>query len=139
MKREWREDEISAGFKCPDGARTIAMPLCSACLNWNGYGKCKKLGKSPDAYREADRQDCPEAMLDTKRFTFSQFVELCPEAAKKFWSGKNKSECLVTKASCACTVLFSYPRLPLARRIKMGPLPYGDRPDKKDGSRKEST
>lgn len=78
-----REEDISPGFRCPEGAKTIAMPLCSVCLNWNGYGRCKKLGKSPDAYREAERQDCPEAMLDTKRFTFAQFVELYPEDAKK--------------------------------------------------------
>lgn len=90
MKREWKEEEISAGFKCPDGAVTTAMPLCSACLNWDGYGKCTKLGKSPDAYREAIRQDCSEAMLDMKRFTFPQFIKLYPEAAKKILERQNQ-------------------------------------------------
>lgn len=85
MKRKpiLREEDISPGFRCPEGARTTAMPLCSACLYWDGYGKCKKLGKSPDAYRTNERQDCTEAILDTKRFTFSTFAELYPEATKK--------------------------------------------------------
>lgn len=51
-------------------------------LELDGYGKCKKLGKSPDIYREAIRQDCPEAMLDTKIFTLSRLIKLYPEAAK---------------------------------------------------------
>ena len=91
MKREWKEDEISAGFKCPDGARTIAMPLCSVCLSWDGYGKCKKLGKSPDAYRTSERRDCPEAVLDTENFGFPQFAELYPEDTQKLleWQKDN--------------------------------------------------
>lgn len=83
MKREWREDEISEGFKCPDCGRVTAIPLCSVCRNWNGYGKCKELGRSPDAYREADRQDCPYALLDTDDLSFSLFSELYPEDTKK--------------------------------------------------------
>ena len=83
MKREWREDEISAGFKCPDGARTIAIPLCNVCRNWNGPGKCKKLGESPDIYGWADKRDCPDAVLDTKKVSFPRFAELYPEDTKK--------------------------------------------------------
>lgn len=83
MKCKWKEDEISAGFKCPDGARITAIPLCSVCRNWNGYGKCKKLGKSLDAYREAEKQDCPYALLDPEDSSFCLFSELYPEATKK--------------------------------------------------------
>lgn len=83
MKHEWKEDEISAGFKCPDGARTIAIPLCNVCQNWDGPGKCKKLGKSPDAYRTWEKRDCPEAVLDTETFGFPQFAKLYPEDTKK--------------------------------------------------------
>lgn len=83
MKREWKEDEISAGFRCPECAIVTAIPLCSVCQNWDGYGKCKKLGKSPDAYREAERQDCQEAILDTNNFGFPRFSELYPEDTRK--------------------------------------------------------
>ena len=84
MKREWKENEISAGFKCPDGARAFAIPLCNVCKNWNGPGKCKKLGESPDVYSwEWGKRDCPEAILDTETFGFPQFAELYPEDTKK--------------------------------------------------------
>lgn len=83
MKREWKEDEISAGFKCPDGARTIAIPLCNVCQNWDGPGKCMKLGESPDIYGWGERRDCPDAVLDTDDFAFPQFAELYPEDTKK--------------------------------------------------------
>lgn len=83
------EEEASPGFLCPDAARTIAMPLCSVCQNWAGYGKCKKLGKSPDAYRTSERQDCLEAALDTEIAGFHTFVELYPEAAKKILERQN--------------------------------------------------
>ena len=84
MKREWKEDEISAGFKCPDGGRVFAMPLCNVCKNWDGPGKCKKLGESPAAYsQEWEKRDCPDAVLDTEVFLFPKFAELYPEDTKK--------------------------------------------------------
>lgn len=82
--REWKEDEISAGFKCSDGARTFAIPLCNVCRNWNRPGRCKKLGESPGAYSDGwEKRDCPEAVLDTETFGFPQFAELYPEDTKK--------------------------------------------------------
>lgn len=77
------EEEASPGFLCPEGARTIAIPICNVCQNWNGPGKCKKLGESLGIYRRCERRDCPEAILDTETFGFPQFAELYPEDTKK--------------------------------------------------------
>lgn len=84
MKHEWKEDEISAGFKCPECVKITDIPLCNVCRNWNGPGKCKKLGESQGAYSdEWEKRDCPEAVLDTETFGFPQFAELYPEDTKK--------------------------------------------------------
>ena len=77
------EEEASLGFLCPEGARTTAIPICNVCQNWDGPGKCKKLGRSLDIYRRCERRDCPEAILDTKIFGFPRFAELYPEDTKK--------------------------------------------------------
>ena len=90
MKREWKEDEISAGVKCPDGARTIVIPICNVCLNWNGPGKCKKFGESPDIYGWGEKRDCSAAVLDTGTFGFPQFAELYPEDTKKLLERQNQ-------------------------------------------------
>ena len=83
MKREWKEDEISAGFRCPECTSITDIPLCNVCKNWDGYGKCKKLGKSPEAYSGWEKRDCPEAVLDSTKFAYRKFLELYPEDAKK--------------------------------------------------------
>lgn len=78
------EEEASPGFLCPDCGRVTDIPLCNVCQNWDGPGKCKKLGKSPDVYRrEWARRDCPEALLDTQTPSFYRFLELYPEDTKK--------------------------------------------------------
>ena len=77
------EEEASPGFLCPEGAIITDIPLCNVCQNWNGPGKCKKLGKSPDAYSDGERRDCPDAVLDTENFGFPRFAELYPEDTKK--------------------------------------------------------
>ncbi len=86
------EEEASPSYQSPDCVRVTDMPLCGVCQNWNGYGKCKKLGKSPDAYREAERQDCPEAVLDTGLPAYSKFVELYPEAATKLLERQERNQ-----------------------------------------------
>lgn len=93
MKRKpiLREEDISPGFRCPEGAKTLAIPLCNVCKNWNGPGKCRKLGESPDIYGWGERRDCPEAVLDTETFGFPQFAELYPEDTKKLLE---RQECL---------------------------------------------
>ncbi len=83
MKREWKEDEISAGFRCPECAVVTDIPLCNVCQNWDGPGKCKKLGRSLNTYRECKKRDCPDAILDTEIFLFSRFSELYPEDTRK--------------------------------------------------------
>ncbi len=77
------EEEVSPSYRYPVAFEIIGMPLCNVCQNWNGPGKCKKLGKSPDAYREVDKRDCPEAVLDTEIFCFKKFSELYPEDTKR--------------------------------------------------------
>lgn len=92
MKREWKEDEISAGFKCPECAEITDIPLCNVCRNWAGPGKCKKLGESPDIYGWGERRDCPEAVLDTEDFGYPTFAELYPEDTKKLLERQKGSQ-----------------------------------------------
>ena len=86
------EEEASPGFLCPDCARTIAIPVCNACRNWDGPGKCKVLGKSLDTYRRCERRDCPEAVLDETKFSYLTFAELYPEDTKKLLERKKQQE-----------------------------------------------
>lgn len=94
MKRKpiLREEDISPGFRCPEGAKTLAIPLCNVCKNWNGPGKCKKLGESPAAYKGWEKRDCLEAVLDTETFGFPQFAELYPEDTKKLLERQERLE-----------------------------------------------
>ena len=77
------EEEASPSYRCPDCVEITAIPLCNVCQNWDGPGKCKKLGKSPDIYRGWEQRDCPDAMLDTETFGFPKFAELYPEDTRK--------------------------------------------------------
>ncbi len=77
------EEEVSPSYRYPDCARVTTIPLCNVCRNWNGPGKCKKLGESPDIYGWGERRDCPDAVLDTKKVSFPRFAELYPEDTKK--------------------------------------------------------
>lgn len=78
------EEEASPSYRYPDVVRVFAIPLCNVCRNWNGPGKCKKLGESPHTYsRNWEKRDCPEAVLDTADFAFPKFAELYPEDTKK--------------------------------------------------------
>lgn len=84
------EDEVSPSYRFPDCARTIEIPICNVCRNWDGPGKCKKLGKSPDIYSNGERRSCPDAVLDTDDFAFPQFAELYPEDTKKLLERQNQ-------------------------------------------------
>lgn len=77
------EEEASPGFLCPDCGRVTAIPLCNVCQNWDGPGKCRELGKSPDIYGWGEKRDCPDAVLVTERPGFQQFAKLYPEDTKK--------------------------------------------------------
>ena len=77
------EDEVSPSYLYPDCVRTTNLPLCNVCRNWNGPGKCKKLGMSPDVYCEGEKRDCPDAVLDKEKIGFPEFIELYPEDTKK--------------------------------------------------------
>ena len=48
MSEFLREEEISAGFRAPFYSVTTCIPECNVCIHWDGPGKCKKLGNSPD-------------------------------------------------------------------------------------------
>ena len=76
-------EDASLGFLCPEYAIVTAIPLCNVCQNWDGPGKCKVLGNSPEVYRSSEKRDCSHAVLDTKRFNFPRFSELYPEDTEK--------------------------------------------------------
>lgn len=77
------EEDLSPSYLCSECGEVTDIPLCNVCQNWDGPGKCKKLGKSPDAYRTWEKRDCPYAVLDTDDFAFPEFSELYPEDTKK--------------------------------------------------------
>lgn len=84
------EEEASPGFLCPDCGRVTDIPLCNVCQNWDGPGKCKKLGKSPDIYGWGERRDCPDAILDKTKIGYYKFAELYPEDTKKLLERQNQ-------------------------------------------------
>lgn len=86
------EEEVSPSYRFPDCVTITDIPLCNVCKNWNGPGKCKKLGESPDIYSWGERRDCPEAVLDTETFGFPQFAELYPEDTKKLLERQERLE-----------------------------------------------
>lgn len=77
------EEEVSPSYRYPDCVEITDIPLCNVCRNWDGPGKCKELGNSPDAYRTWEKRDCPYAVLDNKKIGYRKFVELYPEDTKK--------------------------------------------------------
>ncbi len=83
------EEEVSPSYRYPDVVKTVVIPLCNVCQNWDGPGKCKKMGESPDIYGWGEKRDCPEAVLDIENFGFPQFAELYPEDTKKLLERQN--------------------------------------------------
>ena len=75
--------EFSPSMLSKDAWIVTAIPLCNVCQNWDGPGKCKVLGNSPEIYRNSEKRDCSHAVLDTKRFNFPRFSELYPEDTEK--------------------------------------------------------
>lgn len=78
-----REEDISMGFRSPEGARTVAMPLCSICKNIEFNGRCKAFGELPMVYRNRESYDCPHVDPDVNCISFPCFAELYPDAAKR--------------------------------------------------------
>ncbi len=78
-----REEDISMGFRSPDDAKIVAMPLCSVCKNIAGKERCKAFGERPMIYRNCESYDCPHVELDENDFTFPQFAELYPDIVKR--------------------------------------------------------
>ena len=50
MSKFLREEDISAGFRAPICCVDTCIPECNVCIHWDGPGKCKKLGNSPDIF-----------------------------------------------------------------------------------------
>lgn len=82
MSKFLREEDISAGFRAPLCCVDICIPECNVCVYWNGPGKCKKLGDSPDDFEFGKRHDCPDAVLNTNSFQYSRYEKLYPEECK---------------------------------------------------------
>lgn len=51
-------------------------------IYWDGPGKCKKLGDSPDEFGWGERYGCPDAVLNTENFQYPKYKELYPEECK---------------------------------------------------------
>ena len=73
------ENEISPGFRCPDGAITTAIPICNVCLFRGGIGKCKNLGDRTKIYRHCESRDCTDAVLDKNALGYGRYMELYPD------------------------------------------------------------
>lgn len=78
-----REEDLGASFRAPLYSRTIMIPECNVCTSWIKFGKCKKHGDSPIEFRDGKSHDCPDAVLDTKKFNYRQYNELYPEECKR--------------------------------------------------------
>lgn len=77
-----KEEDISMGFRAPLYSVTTCIPECNVCVYWNGPGRCKKRGHSPDDFRCGKRHDCPDAVLNTGHFLYDQYQELYTEECK---------------------------------------------------------
>ena len=77
-----KEEDISMGFRAPIYSITTCIPQCNVCVYWDGPGKCRKLGDSPDDFGWGKRHDCPDAVLNTKHFSYPQYEELYPDECK---------------------------------------------------------
>ena len=82
MSEILKEEDISAGFRSPLYSVPICIPKCNVCVYWDGPGKCKKCGVPPDELRLGKRHDCPDAILDTNRFSYPAYEKLYPEECK---------------------------------------------------------
>ena len=83
MSEFLREEDISAGFREPLYSVPICIPQGNVCVYWDGPGKCKKLGDSPDVFGWGERHDCPDAILDTNHFLYPAYEKLYPEECKQ--------------------------------------------------------
>ncbi len=83
MSEILKEEDISMGFRSPDYAKTVAMPLCSVCKNIAVGGKCLAFGKRPEEYMDGERYDCPYVEIDTGAFSFPTFLELYPDIVER--------------------------------------------------------
>ena len=83
-----KEENISMGFRAPIYSVTTCIPQCNICVYWDGPGKCKKLGDSPDDFGWGKRHDCPYAVLNTEHFSYPKYEELYPDACKASKKGK---------------------------------------------------
>lgn len=82
MSEFLREEDISDGFRAPFYSVAVAIPQCNVCVYWNGPGKCKKHGVPSDELRWGKRHDCPDVVLNTNHFAYSQYQKLYPEECK---------------------------------------------------------
>lgn len=77
-----QEEDFGASMREPLYGTTLGILECNVCIFKEGRRKCKKLGDIPDDMIECKRHDCPEAVLDTKRFNYPRYQEFYPEECK---------------------------------------------------------
>ena len=76
-------EDASPSLLCSEGGVVTGIPLCNMCKKWNGYGKCKQFGTSPEIYKSGESRDCPAAVLNPDGIGFSRFCELYPEDVER--------------------------------------------------------
>lgn len=76
MARAWKEEDISLGFRCPEGATTIGMSICSVCKNFLADCKCAVLGDCPKKYCLDEDRTCPHVDYDKERWNYPKYAEL---------------------------------------------------------------
>lgn len=77
------EDDISMGFRSPLYSIPVCIPECNVCAYWDGPGKCKKIDTPPNELRLGRLHNCPDAVLDTGHFAYSEYQKLYPEECKQ--------------------------------------------------------
>lgn len=76
MNRPLDEKNISHGFRTSISAVAKVIPQCNVCIYWNGRGKCKIYGESPDIYMSGKSYDCEKAVLDKDCFLYDKYIKL---------------------------------------------------------------
>jgi len=73
------EKDVSHGFRGHLSIKVKVIPQCNVCVNWNGRGKCKIYGESPEIYMNGKKYDCEGAIIDKECFLYEKYIELLEE------------------------------------------------------------
>ena len=84
------EEEASPSYLYPDCIEVTGIPLCNVCRNWE---------KAP-IFTAGERRGTVLRLFWIRRILgFLNFLNYTPKIQRNCWSGKSRSEYLLTKAS----------------------------------------